>query len=283
MTDIVQNLLNSKNIPFKVSGQDYLIKCLNPEHEDSNPSLRVDKVSGLAHCFACGWKRNLFKHFKITGSLVPVKVAKLKQKLTEMIVYKDEVQLPEDYIPYTQPFRGISVQTLKHFGAFYTHKTDELVNRVVFPIKDIADRTVVLVGRHVQTDAEPRYKNHPRGIPIPPYPLKFDQKYTSAVLVEGIFDLLNLYDKGIHNVVCCFGTDNLRNNAGVKLLPLKAQGIEKLYIMFDGDKAGKEASKDLRPKLEELGYITEEIELPEDMDPGDLGQEWVDSIKEYIK
>ena len=40
-----------------------IIKCLNKEHTDNNPSLRIHKISGLGHCFACGYKLNIFKHF----------------------------------------------------------------------------------------------------------------------------------------------------------------------------------------------------------------------------
>jgi hypothetical protein len=34
--------------------------------------------------------------------------------------------------------------------------------------------------------------------------------------------------------------------------------------------------------LQECGYITEKIVLEDDSDPGELSQEYVDSIKEYI-
>ncbi len=68
MSSSVEKLLYDEGISFKGSGKDYLITCLNPNHDDSDPSLRVDKVTGLAHCFASGWKRNLFRHFgKLTA------------------------------------------------------------------------------------------------------------------------------------------------------------------------------------------------------------------------
>jgi hypothetical protein len=44
----VEALLIEKGISFTSSGKDYLIKCLNPDHDDSNPSLRVDKINGVA-------------------------------------------------------------------------------------------------------------------------------------------------------------------------------------------------------------------------------------------
>ena len=63
----VLELLNKQEVGYTPSGQDYLIKCLNPEHDDSNPSLRVDKVTGVMHCFSCGFKGNVFAHFDAPG------------------------------------------------------------------------------------------------------------------------------------------------------------------------------------------------------------------------
>ena len=44
-----QELLQEKNLDFKLSGRDLLVKCLNPEHEDTNPSMRIDNVTGIFH------------------------------------------------------------------------------------------------------------------------------------------------------------------------------------------------------------------------------------------
>ena len=48
----VEELLVAKDIPYKVSGKDVVIKCLNPDHDDSNPSMRVDRHMGMFNCFA---------------------------------------------------------------------------------------------------------------------------------------------------------------------------------------------------------------------------------------
>ena len=42
----IADLLRQKNISYTISGPDFLVKCLNPEHEDSNPSFRIDKIKG---------------------------------------------------------------------------------------------------------------------------------------------------------------------------------------------------------------------------------------------
>ena len=56
----VEELLNQKKIFFTVSGKDFVVGCLNPEHDDSNPSMRIDRVLGIFQCMACGYKGNIF-------------------------------------------------------------------------------------------------------------------------------------------------------------------------------------------------------------------------------
>lgn len=282
MSDPVVALLNNNGLGFTASGKDYLIKCLNPKHEDSNPSLRVDKMSGVAHCLACGWSRNLFRHFGVFTSNVPVKIAKLKEKLAELNAKTADLEMPKGAIPYTEAFRGISPATLKHFGAFYTHDVEILEDRICFPITNILGKIVVFSARHVLTNATPRYVFYPKHHTPPCYPSRMPDGVKSIVLVEGIFDLLNLYDKDVTNVVCAFGTQTFKNSAKEKLLGFKAQGVEKIYVLYDGDKAGREAAAELKPVLEDIGFIVEILDLPDDQDPGVLAQDDVDKLKEYI-
>jgi len=283
MSDPVLSLLQSKGLAYTVSGKDYLIKCLNPEHEDSNPSFRVDKVTGISHCFACGFKRNLFKFFGILGANNSIRVAKLKEKLQDLRNNSIDITLPDGHTPYTRQFRGISQATLKHFGAFFTHDVEKLQDRVCFPIYDISNKLVASIGRHSLSDGNPRYVVFPSGRPIPLYPTSFEDTPRTVVLVEGIFDMLNMYDKGARNVVCCFGTSTLKSDVKNKMLPFKAQGIEKVFILFDGDEAGRTAAAEIKPLLEVEDFLTEIVNLPDDTDPGNLGQEDIDSIIEYTK
>lgn len=282
MTDPILELLQKNGLAYTVNGRDYLVKCLNPEHEDTNPSFRIDRINGAAHCFSCGFKTNIFKYFGVFTNPVPLRVANLKRKLQEL---KTVVSLtyPVGYTPWTKPFRGISTQTLKHFNAFYTNQVEKLQDRIVFPISDVTNQIKVFVGRHTLSNANPRYINYPSGVQLPLFPSYLEQSSRSIVLVEGIFDMLNLYDKGMKNAVCCFGTNTLQNNIGEKLLPFKAQGVTNVYILFDGDEAGEKAAKQLKPLLEKDEFIVEILKLPDGVDPGELDQFDVTSIKEYIQ
>ena len=283
MSDPVLELIQKNNLAFTVSGRDYLIGCLNPEHPDSNPSFRVDRISGVAHCFACGFKTNIFKYYGVFTNPVPIKIAKLKEKLQEIKAYSGNLEIPSGATPYTKPFRGISVKTLQHFNAFYTHQVEKLVDRIIFPITDVTGRIVVYVGRHTLSNGNPRYLNYPSGVQIPLFPAQLPSAEKSLVIVEGIFDMLNLYDKGLTNVTCAFGTNTLQNNTVQKLLPFKAQGVTHIYLMFDGDEAGEKAMFTLKPIIEECGFIVENIVLPDGSDPGELSEEDVKYTIEYIK
>lgn len=282
-TDQVSSLLNSKGLTFIPSGRDYLIHCLNPEHPDSSPSCRVDRVTGIFHCFSCHYRGNIFKFYGVFTNRVPIQIAKLKEKLATLKTATIGLELPKGATPYSRSFRGISVKTLKLFEAFYTNQVEQLEDRICFPVKDITGKTQVYVARHALSNGNPRYINYPRGVTMPLYPPQVPAGHRSLVLVEGIFDMLNLYDKGLENVACCFGTNTLQADTKNKLLAYKAQGVSHVFILFDGDDAGERAADVLKPLIESADFIVEIVKLPEGTDPGNLGQEDVDSLIEYVK
>lgn len=283
MSNSVSELLKTKDIHYIPSGKDFLTKCLNPEHNDKNPSFRIDRLSGISHCFSCGFKVNIFKHFGLLTNNTSVKIIKLKEKLKVL----NQALLGLDMLPGSKPFnkvfRGITVKTLRKFEAFKTDEVSEMEDRIVFPILDVRDKTVAFIGRHTLSTGNPRYIINPPGANIPMYPAKFDKTYKNMFLVEGIFDMLNLYDKGLKNTVCTFGTSRLFNDTSSKLLSYKVIGIEKIYILYDGDEAGRQAAAKIKPLIEEANFEVEIVALEEGTDPGDLDQEYVNNLMEYSK
>ena len=77
----VLELLKKHNVLYTEGAKDYVVRCLNPEHDDQSPSLRIDKVTGKMHCFSCGYKVNIFSHFGVVANHVSIKVAGIKDKL----------------------------------------------------------------------------------------------------------------------------------------------------------------------------------------------------------
>ena len=284
MTNTVEELLQKENIPYTVSGKDYVIRCLNPEHEDHNPSFRIDKITGISHCYSCGFKVNIFKHFGILTISNNIKVQKLKEKLGKIKTSLFGIEKPAGLVDFGKSYRGVSLATLQKFGACQTQLVPELTDRIMFPIQDISGKVLAYVCRHLYSNENPKYINYPTGAAMPLFPPKpLEYGHSSLILVEGIFDMLNLVDKGLNNVACCFGTNVIKSNLKEKLTPYKISGVRKIYIMFDGDDAGKKAAAELLPMLEELDFYAEIIPLAEDTDPGTLSSEDIESLRVYTK
>jgi DNA primase len=284
MTDkTVEKLLEQHGVPFRISGRDFVTNCFNTSHTDTNPSFRIDRITGVAHCFSCGHRLNIFTLYGQPSNNASVRTAKLKEKLRVLNVSTNGLKELEGSVPFNGTHRDISSQTLKQFGAFKTDKVYGMEDRIIFPIKDVRGKVTAYVGRHTKSDGNPRYQIHPTGAQIPLYPTKLEGKHYSIVLVEGLFDLLNVYDKGLKNVVCTFGVDGLTNHTAEKLLPFKAMGVSKIFIMYDGDNAGREAAAKLSPIIEEAGFIVEIVPMEEGTDPGNMVQDDVNSMITYTQ
>lgn len=278
----VEDLLTSKGVQYKSSGSSLLIRCLNPEHPDNNPSCRVDKVTGATHCFSCGFSANIFRHYGILNDTVSLRVVKLKEKLAAFMETNSELVPIKGLVPFQGAFRGISAKTLKTFNAMRTYDDPDFTDRIIIPITDISGRVYSYIARHMFSDEHPRYVIYPRKRAVSLFPIRLPANTSKVVLVEGIFDMLNLYDSGMTNVVCCFGTQGITEKTVVeKTLPLKIQGVSKVFILFDGDKPGRDAAAATKPLLEEVGLSVEILELEDDTDPGNLDLEHIRQIKEY--
>lgn len=282
----VEDLLKQKGVPFNYSGHDVVVKCFNPEHDDSNPSMRIDKTTGIFNCFSCGFKGNLFKYYGILTNQSFLKVAKLKEKIAQFKADTNGLEIPAVAIPFTKNYRGISANTFRDFKAFYLPaESDRLKgfeDRVIFPISDITGKIRVFQGRHTLSSGNPKYLNYPAHTTLNLFPAVMPKGFTTMVLVEGLFDMLNCYDKGLKNVACVFGVNNLEKDTKYKLLAYKTQGITKIFIMFDGDDAGRNAARKLKPLIEACEFECEIIPLEDDSDPGSMSEEYIKSIGEYV-
>ena len=73
-----EELLKSKHIQYNYSGGDVVVKCLNPDHEDSNPSMRIDKHSGVFNCLSCGYSGNIYNLFGIARNMLDVRIQRVR-------------------------------------------------------------------------------------------------------------------------------------------------------------------------------------------------------------
>lgn len=272
----VDELLNKKGIYFMPKGQDYILSCLNPDHDDSNPSMRVDRITGIYHCFSCGFKGNIFTHFNVKSNPFQIRRELLKKKIQHKLAESIGILIPSDAVPYEGDWRGISVETYKKFEAFQSTLSD-FSSRIVFPIKDVSNRTVALIGRHTNLVHTPKYLIYPREAKMPLYPV-VEPIQGRIILVEGIFDMLNLHDKGLTNTVCTFGTRTITEE---KLELLKIQGVEGIDIFFDADEAGQTATNKVKELCDRLNLDYRNIEIKQN-DPGSLSEASVLNLKRKL-
>ena len=271
----VEELLQSKNVPFVPKGKDYVVSCLSPEHDDSNPSMRIDQITGIFHCFSCGYKGNLFVHFGEKASFLHLRRELVKKKIREKRAESVGLPFPRSALPYVGNWRNIKPETYRKFEAFQEHEA--FVGRIVFPIRDISGRIVAFNARHM-TGGTPKYLISPPGARMPLFPAKIDPIQASVILVEGIYDMLNLHDKGLTNAVCCFGTRNINEE---KLSILRLQGIEEAIVFFDGDEAGQTAAAKVQEMCENVDLLTRNINVV-DIDPGALTENQVEKLKDKL-
>ena len=271
----VEELLQSKNVPFLPKGKDFVVSCLSPEHDDNNPSMRIDQITGIFHCFSCGFKGNVFVHFGEKASFLHLRRELVKKKIREKRAESVGLPFPRSALPYVGNWRNIKPETYRKFEAFQEHEA--FVGRIVFPIRDISGRIVAFNARHM-TGGTPKYLISPPGARMPLFPAKIDPIQASVILVEGIYDMINLHDKGLTNAVCCFGTRNINEE---KLSILRLQGIEEAIVFFDGDEAGQSAAAKVQEMCENVDLLTRNINVV-DIDPGALTENQVEKLKDKL-
>ena len=150
-------------------------------------------------------------------------------------------------------------------GGFY----DTFRNRLLFTISDLHGRAIGFGGR-VMDDSLPKYINSPESPVYRKSEVLFGldlakkgmREKGSAIIVEGYFDHLALYRAGFSNVVATCGT--ALTPAHLKLLKRYA---ERVYMLFDGDEAGRKATVRSMELFLDEGFPARVIEVPSGDDP----------------
>lgn len=277
----ITELLDLKGIEYRDTGGDVLIRCLNPDHEDAHPSLRVDPDSGVFHCLSCGFGRgipSIFHYFNEEQYRTSPRLLKVRRMISDLRTEGRSLEIPESAMIFDQDFRGIKAETFKKYFAF--QQTEDWEGRVVFPITDAVGRNLFFLGRNMDSSAPPKYMIRPKKVSPPIFPVRYNTP--ALILVEGIFDMLNLEDKGCHNASCCFGTHQFSlDNVADKFMPFQIAGTTHVVIILDNDKSGNEAAKKLAKLIRDktrIMPIVGNFLLPEGKDPGDLDAEEVDQL-----
>ena len=133
-------------------------------------------------------------------------------------------------------------------------------SRIMIPIRH-GGKTVAFAGRIFGKCNQAKYINSKNSFGLNENRNSI-RKSKTVILVEGYFDLLYLYDKGIRNVACLGGvTLSDRHAAVIKRYAKSA------IILTDGDDAGEKSAIKIKKDLARSGLPSEDVRLPTGQDP----------------
>lgn len=291
MSDVLE-LLKQKNIEFIPNGKDVKIRCLNPEHEDKDPSLRVHCDTGVFNCFSCGFKGDIFSVFNKYRNPHSARVRSFKDKVKALRdAASPGLEFPSDaFFDTNESIGQVSNEVCRKFQAFKSPSLDRgNPDRLWFPVYDPLGRIVVFNGRQLYGNEGQRWTMSHSGVTVPLYPppQKLDCSLGFIVLVEGMSDMLTLYMQGIRNVVCLFGAkSHAANTLYEKVQIYELAGIGNLYLLLDNDAAGKAATKQITEHLKQktdlqIHNLTPDV-LEEGKDPGSISLEGLNKLMKHL-
>ena len=279
MTDIV-SILRDHGIEMAATNNpsEIRIRCTSGSHEDATPSMMYNLDRNVFNCFSCGFSGSTIKFLQSLGINTKVqieskqeyRISKLQKALQE-VINQNCTSLPKDASPYYGTFRGISKQTMEEFGAFLTGEYN-LEDYICFPVYQYGKLRFINGRLRLQNSSKPKYVKKPNSISTSHvlFPIDKLKNTRHVILVEGLTDMLNLWDKGYNNVLCIFGATSFSHK---KVEILNQIGTTRVTIMMDGDTAGQVATEKIEQLLDKNDISTNKIYLKADEDPGSLTTE----------
>lgn len=144
--------------------------------------------------------------------------------------------------------------------------------RIMFPVIDSRSRVVAFSGRILGPSEEAKYINSPNSLVYDKSRIFYNlnlasdaiRKSREAVVVEGVFDAIGLFRKGLESVVAPLGTGFTEGH--VRILKNMA---DKVYLMMDSDSAGTKGAFRAVNLLNKEGVTVKICHIPEGKDPFD--------------
>ena len=148
--------------------------------------------------------------------------------------------------------RGLSKETITHFGVGYQPGKGMMHGRVVIPIYNEAGELVAYVGRWPgePPEGEPKYKFPPKFAKAQVlYNLHRARAHATEclIVVEGFFTVFELYQKGRKNVVALMGCS--LSEAQEQLLVETVGSRGRILLALDADDAGRKGMHDAADRL----------------------------------
>ncbi|HEX4622365.1 MAG TPA: toprim domain-containing protein, partial [Myxococcaceae bacterium] len=166
-----------------------------------------------------------------------------------------------------------SLQDAQEAGLMRRDGSDFFAERLVIPIRDERGQPLAFTARTVRPDEPRKYINSPetpayiKGRVIFGLDLAKDEiaRKGHAVLMEGQFDVITAHHHGVTNAVASSGT--ALTDDQVRLLK---RFTDELLLVFDSDRAGREAARKAAVTAAQQGMRTRVASVPEGKDPDEF-------------
>lgn len=167
-------------------------------------------------------------------------------------------------------------------------KYDRFRNRIIFPIHNLSGKVIAFGARIIKDEKnQPKYINSPETLLYIKSKVLYGlyqsknniRKEDTCYLVEGYTDVISLFQIEINNVVSSSGTS--LTNDQIKLISRYTKNIT---ILFDGDKAGIDASLRGMDLILENDMNVKIVSFPEGEDPDSYSKKvGKDKFIEFVK
>lgn len=172
--------------------------------------------------------------------------------------------------------KGITEEWLAATGLFPEEgKREFFQERIMFPILDASGgvigfsarkyREETFGGKYINTQETVLFKKSKVLFGMP-YCRKRIAKERHALLVEGQLDALMLIEAGLNITLATLGTAFGEPH----IAELQQLGVQRIYLAFDGDKAGAEATRKVGHLCQREGLQVQIVSLPPGQDPDSL-------------
>jgi DNA primase catalytic core len=159
------------------------------------------------------------------------------------------------------PDEGDIKKQLQGIGILSDKGREHFYGCITFPLYDLAGNPAGIYGRRIMGQgADHLYLPGPRrGI----FNRQAAIRDKEIILTEAVIDALTLMAAGIGNTIPCYGVNGLTDD---HLTLFKQHDIQKIRICFDNDHAGRRGREVVAARLQEEGFTTEWLNLPEGQD-----------------
>ncbi|MCL5070826.1 MAG: toprim domain-containing protein [Actinobacteria bacterium] len=265
----IKEYLISKNITFIKRNNELITKCLfnncdnNSKGKEAHLYLNIH--SGQYECKKCGVKGNIFtlaKYFgddlKDIGKEKSNKYGQKKQKDFENLVNKCNQSMPERIRTYLKD-RGINDELIEKYKLGYGYFYNK--NWITIPIKDRSGKYIFFKLRE-DPDSGNKKITFPRGSKAQIYDWDTLKKCCKYLFIcEGELDRLLLISKGLPAITSTHGVNTFPDVWFPEL-----SNIEKILVVFDKDKSGKDATINLLERFKKnIKSQLYRIDLPEEV------------------